>query len=197
MQGTGKGRDIFIFWRISLNKWWCGNQWHQRNWFQKCWIRPYNCTEQCELSNKPRSSHRKHSYCLCWNLPNLGSVEIITICSCVRLFVFKHIWLRSHPLCSFYCETAFLCVLFNFLGQSLMYKVNGGRRYLRVLCHWCEKSNWGGITLSKALDVMHISPCLAAKEGDCSEHKHLKSAGNHVCLIVVLSTDSSASCHEP
>lgn len=82
----------------------------------------------------------------------------------MRLFVFKHIWLRWHPLCSFYCKTVFLCVLFIFLSQSLMYKVNGVRQYLRLLYHWCEKCNWGGIIPSKALHVMHISPCLEAKE---------------------------------
>lgn len=69
-----KGTDILIFWRTALNKRWCGKEWHEKNWFQKRWIKPYNCTKQRDLSNKPRSSHRKHSYCHCWSLPNSGSV---------------------------------------------------------------------------------------------------------------------------
>lgn len=51
------------------------------------------------------------------------------------------------------CEVLFLCVYF------------------------FEVSHWWGATLSKALDVMHISPCLEDEEGLCSKHKHLKPAG--------------------
>lgn len=39
----------------------------------------------------------------------------------------------------------------------------------------CEKCNGGGTTLSEALDVVHIAPCLEAQGRDCCKHEHLKS----------------------
>lgn len=43
---------------------------------------------------------------------------------------------------------------------------------------------------------MHTSPCLEAKEGDCSKHKHLKPAGKPVSSAVVWSI-GSVFCHQP